>query len=313
MKTSSYLTTLLFAAGFLFFDSCSKEPDVIPIPPDPEPKIYKIPVVVHIIHHGEPVGEGFNLSDEQIEGQIRIINEDFRRKEGTRGFNTHPDGGDARIEFVLAKTAPDGTATDGIVRVNADTVENPVETNSLFDYYAYYSYWNPESYLNIWTMPLDESLRDIFLGKGTGPETDLPGAELLLRGEPLQAEGILINAAHFGESDIDSEHNLGRTLTHEIGHYLGLLHTWGGGDCVFNDYCEDTPPVAGPVGGCPAAFPSGCNGQAAMIGNYMNYTYDRCMNIFTKDQIARMHYVLENSPRRKSLVNSAGLENELLD
>lgn len=307
MKASTYLITLLFATGLLFLDSCSKDPAVEPIPPVFEPRIYKIPVVVHVIHHGEPVGEGHNLPDEQIEGQIRIINEDFRRKEGTRGFNSHPDGGDARIEFVLAKTAPDGTATGGVVRVNANTVENPIQPNSLFDFYAYYSYWNPEEYLNIWAMPLPESARDIVLGMGTGPETSLPGAELLTPGEPLQAEGILINAAHFGESNIDSEHNSGRTLTHEIGHYLGLLHTWGGRDCEFNDYCDDTPPVSVPVAGCPSNAPIGCGGHPVMVENYMNYTYDRCMNIFTKDQIARMHHVLENSPRRKSLLNSPGL------
>lgn len=313
MKASTYLITLLFATMLLLLGSCSKDPAFGPAPPEPEPEpepeIYQIPLVVHVIHHGEPVGEGYNLSDERIEGQIRIINEDFRRKPGTRGFNDHPDGGDARIAFALAKRAPDGSPTDGIVRVNANAVQNPVELNSLFDHYAWYSYWNPEEYLNIWTMPLDGSLQDIVLGMSTGPETSLPGAELLIPGEPLQAEGVLVNAVHFGETDIVSEHKLGRTLTHEIGHYLGLLHTWGGRDCENNDYCADTPPVSAPVMGCSSGLLSECNGQPVMIGNYMNYTCDSKMNIFTKDQIERMHHVLENSPRRKSLVNSPGLGN----
>lgn len=307
-KRTRYLLALLLMLLF----SCGKDSPVAPIqdpqePQDPEPRIYKIPVVVHVIHLGEAIGEGHNLSTARIEGQIRTLNEDFRRKEGTRGFNSHPDGGDARIEFVLAKSAPDGAETEGIVRINASAKDNPTDPQSLFDYYAHYSYWDPEKYLNVWTMPLSEA-KDVLLGMSTGPETELPGAELFVPGEPLQAEGILINSVHFGESGIDSEYNLGRTLTHEVGHYLGLLHTWGGGDCEANDYCDDTPPVSAAVGGCPAEPPPACDGQPVMIENYMNYTFDRCMNIFTNDQIARMHHVLQNSPRRKTLLDSPGLK-----
>lgn len=271
--------------------------------PDIDPVVYRLPVVVHVIHQGEPIGTGHNLSAERIASQIRVLNEDYRRKPGTRGFNTHPDGGDARIEFVLASEAPDGTPTDGIVRIDAAATPNPTPPGSpVFDYYAYYSYWDPSRYINVWTMPLSEDLIDTVLGMATGPETDLPGADLLVPGEPDQAEGILINAHHFGESDIASVHNLGRTLTHEMGHYLGLLHTWGGGDCDTNDYCADTPPVSEPVRGCPATPPPSCDGRPIMIENYMNWTSDGCMSTFTNDQIARMHYVLENSPRRRTLM-----------
>ncbi|HSH44962.1 MAG TPA: M43 family zinc metalloprotease, partial [Longimicrobiales bacterium] len=230
------------------------------------------------------------------------LNEDFRRRPGTRGHNTHPDGGDARMEFVLATTAPDGGPADGIVRIDTTVVSNPTPPgSSLFDRYAFYGYWDPERYVNVWTMPMPDDLMDTVLGMATGPETDLPGAERLLRGEPEQAEGILINAHHFGESDLPSHHNLGRTLTHEMGHYFGLLHTWGGGDCEFNDHCDDTPPVADVVRGCPDPPPPACDGRPVMVENYMNFTTDACMSTFTRDQIARMHYVLENSPRRKGL------------
>lgn len=207
----------------------------------------------------------------------------------------------------LARVAPDGTPTDGIVRVNAATTPNPNPPNSLFDYYSYYSYWDPSRYINVWTMPLPASSVDIVLGLATGPETDLPGADLLLRGEPEQAEGILINSHHFGESNLASPHNLGRTLTHEMGHYLGLLHTWGGGDCESNDYCADTPPVSAPVTWCPSPAPLACNGQPVMVENYMNYTTDACMSTFTNDQISRIRYVLEHSPRRRELSTSPGL------
>jgi hypothetical protein len=301
MKMTKALLLISLLLMFLF--SCDSEGIITPTP---DPQIFKIPVVVHVIHFGEPIGVGHNLSNDRIEGQIRIVNEDYRRKEGTRGFNTHPDGGDARIELVLAQLAPDGSATDGIVRVNAGAVDNPTSPNQLFDYYAHYSYWDPEEYLNIWSIPLEGAI-DVVLGMATGPETDLPGAHLFIPGEPFQAEGILVNSAHFGESGLNSRHNLGRTLTHEVGHYLGLLHTWGGGECVTNDFCDDTPPVAAPVQGCPSEIPMACDGQPVMIENYMNFTFDECMNTFTNDQIERMHYVLENSPRRKSLLISPAL------
>ena len=267
-------------------------------------KIYKIPIVVHVLHRGDPLGEGNNLSKERIESQIRILNEDFRKKEGTPGFNTHPDGGDARIEFVLAKTSPDGEATDGIVRVDISQIENPTEGGYIFNYYGYFSYWNPEEYLNIWTAP--DWPRDVLLGMATGPITDLPGGDFFEK--PLPTDGIIINAAHFGESNIQSEHNQGRTATHEVGHYLGLLHIWGAPGCDRSDYCEDTPPQDKNHSGCPTIPPLACDGRPAMIENYMDYTADRCMNIFTNDQISRMHTVLENSPRRKTLMTSPGLK-----
>jgi len=77
-------------------------------------EVYRIPIVVHILHLGEAIGEGTNLSEAQIISQIAVINHDFRRKAGTRGYNEHPDGGDARIEFVLAQRDPDGTPTNGL-------------------------------------------------------------------------------------------------------------------------------------------------------------------------------------------------------
>lgn len=286
--------------------ACNEEDVTSPLP-DPEEDIYKLPVVVHILHKGEPIGVGHNLSTERIERQIEILNEGYRRKEGTRGHNEHPDGNDAKIEFVLAGTDPDGNKTNGIVRINIDTVENKNSSNSTFDHYAYYSYWNPENYINIWTLPLDESFINGLLGLSTGPETDLPGNELLPDGEPFQAAGILINSYHFGETSINSKYNLGRTLTHEMGHYLGLLHLWGDRECATNDYCDDTPPVTQNIDNC-SPKPSGCDDKPVMVNNYMTWASDECVNLFTNDQIKRMHYVLENSTRRKSLLTSIGLK-----
>lgn len=295
-------TALAVAFGSLLACENSTRPD------DDRPaedEIYRIPVVVHVLHEGEPVGTAFNLSASRIERQIEILNEDFRRREGTPGFNEHPVGADARIEFVLARSTPEGEATDGIHRVDITQVENPVPPNQRYDYYAHYGYWDHRHFLNIWTEPLPPEFVDIVLGTATGPNTDLPGAENLVAGEPLQSEGILINSAHFGETELSEDYNLGRTLTHEVGHYLGLLHLWGAGDCENNDYCDDTPPVTQRNISC-ASQPLACDGSAAFVSNYMDYTPDACMNFFSADQVARMRYVLENSEDRISLHASPG-------
>lgn len=281
-------------------------------------EILQIPVVVHIIHNGEPAGEGSNISDEQIHSQIRVLNEDFRRAVGTRGFNEHPDGGDAKIEFILAKSDPDGQATTGITRIDRNTMESPGFGGSMIALGAFYNVWDPSSYLNIWAFP---GFQDTGLGEARFPISDLPGHETgneftipgidMLHGIPVEEiDGIAINTVHFGETSINSVYNLGRTGTHEVGHFLGLFHIWGDegfeGSCDIDDYCEDTPLVAQRTSGCPL-HKQACDGSKAMIENYMDYTNDACMNIFTNDQIHRMRTVLQNSPRRKSLLTSKGL------
>ena len=264
---------------------------------------YKIPVVIHIIHTGEPPGEGFNYSTERIESQIRTLNEDFRRKEGTPGFNSHPDGEDSQIEFVLAQIDPEGNPTDGIVRVDRNLVHPPSGITDFITLCSKYSYWDPEQFLNIWCM--DVGYHGIYTGKASFPISTLDG--LPTEHEDTVGDGIFINAINFGQGETNTVPNLdmGRTLTHEMGHFLGLLHTFGATvNCDYSDYCDDTPPISSATYGCPLEEPLACDGRPAMIENYMDYSYDRCMNIFTKDQVARMHIVLENSPRRRSLTTS---------
>ncbi len=258
-------------------------------------------MVVHVLHHGEDVGNGPNLSVQRINRQIEVLNEDFRRKEGTRGFNNHEDGADSEMEVVLAKKTPEGQKTDGINRVNIDLYDFPSLGYSQ-NHYAQYAYWNPEKYINIWITPLPVSTSCVSLGMATGPQTDLPGTEYLSLPGPTDAEGILINWMHFGESEVDCHAKYGRTLTHEMGHYFGLLHTWGDGKCETNDYCDDTPAVDKAVSG--SVVFNGCNGEPVMMGNYMNYSDDAVMNIFTEDQVKRMHYVIENHPGRSALLSS---------
>ncbi|WP_422859795.1 M43 family zinc metalloprotease [Flagellimonas sp. S174] len=287
--------------------SCSRD-ESVQVPEEENPvneEIMRIPLVVHVIHSGYAIGEENNLSEERIRRQIQILNEDFRRKPGTRGFNTHIDGADSKIEFVLAKQTPDGTSFNGINRIDTTSVVVDILGYGP-NHYAQYAYWNPEQYINIWTTPVPRSTECLALGIATGPDVDLPGINHLAIPQPGDAEGILVSWMHFGESEIECHARFGRTLTHEMGHYLGLLHTWGGSTCEFNDYCDDTPAVDTPVYG-RTAF-KGCQGEMVQIENYMNWSHDDVMNMFSKDQIERMRYVLTNHEGRNLLLRSKALE-----
>lgn len=266
-------------------------------------RIYRLPVVVHILHTGDEQGTGFNYSREHVEHQIKTLNEDFRRKEGTPGFNTHPDGTDTRIEFALAEIDPDGNPTEGIVRVNMKSVEIPPISGNPILLCSQYSFWDPEKYLNIWCADVGLPPGTL-LGIGRFPVSDIGG---LPQEDDQDADGVFISAPHFGYTESNGNRfNKGRTLTHEIGHFLGLLHTFSDDiNCTGkNDYCEDTPPTSSPTNGCPSEKPVACDGRPVMTENYMDWSYDECMNIFTRNQTTRMHTVLENSPRRKSLTTS---------
>ncbi|MEW2923291.1 M43 family zinc metalloprotease [Muricauda sp. ANG21] len=299
----------LMALLSVFIISCSKNTDEAILPELPDQVLFRLPIVVHVIHNGEAMGEGPNLSTDRIKRQIEILNEDFRRKKGTRGYNEHPDGGDAKIEFFLAKVDPNGKPTDGINRINASKIEVP-ELGYSLEHYAQYAYWPPNRYINVWTTPLNNDFMCLALGLATGPETDLPGTDLLALPKSGEPDGILINWNHFGESTIDCHARFGRTLTHEMGHFLGLLHTWGGKDCETNDYCDDTPAVDKQVFGRSPFM--GCAGEMVMIENYMNWSDDEVMNTFTNDQIDRMHYVLSNHEGRKALSKSGAEQSKLV-
>jgi hypothetical protein len=275
-------------------------------------KVYRIPVVVHVLHRGEAEGTEYNFSKERIVNQIQSLNEDFRRKKDTPGFNDHPDGADSNIEFVFAQVDPDGHSTDGIVRVDITKIQPPSSQGDIVTSCSQFSYWDPNRYLNIWCMSPGFQ-PGVFLGSSRFPKTDLDGLDHL--GPQPDGDGVFINASNFGSGVdfTDPNYNMGRTLTHEIGHFLGLLHTFGSinnsRQCDdYTDYCDDTPPIPVATDGCPAVVPTSCDGRPVMIGNYMDGSYDACMNIFTHDQVARMRTVLENSPQRASLTTSPAID-----
>lgn len=281
-------------------------------------EVYRIPVVVHVIHDGEPLGTGRNISDTQIQSQIEVLNEDFRRKAGTPGWNNHPRGADVQIEFVLAKRDPSGNLTTGIVRWNRNTQgwnAPPYDFNYMNGTIKPATQWDPNRYLNIWVADLSGSI----LGYAQFPDLSgllgMPGdAGVGVCTQTANTDGVVILSSVFGSalkgnfSGMSAPYHLGRTTTHEVGHWLGLRHTWGDGDCTVDDFCDDTPLCDDQLYGCRAHPAPACiAGERRMIENYMDYSDDGCMNIFTIDQAVRMRIVLENCPRRRSLITSPGL------
>ncbi|MFC2123462.1 choice-of-anchor J domain-containing protein [Bacteroidota bacterium] len=278
-------------------------------------EIYIIPVVVHVIHKGESVGEGTNISEAQIISQIEVLNEDFRRQNADT-VNT-PDmfksvAVDTGIEFRLALRDPSGNPTNGIVRVRGQKDYWVFTTDD--ELLKSQSFWPPEDYLNIWVCDMN------FLGYSQYPITDLPGA---IPPYDRETDGVAISYSAFGSAakgnfpDLQYNYDRGRTATHEIGHFLSLRHIWGDVSiCGPDDYCNDTPIARDHYDACDNIDPYSCDSRD-MYENYLDYTFDRCMNIFTTCQKSRMRTVLENSPRRESLLSSSalipteGFENDL--
>jgi len=258
---------------------------------------FTIPVVVHVIHNGEAIGTGANISDAQVISQIQVLNEDFRRLAGSRGFNTDPDGADVEIEFCLAKRDPDGCITNGIDRVDMSAVSTSWSgpggnTDSVL---KPMTFWDASQYMNMWSVNFSDGS---LLGYAQFP------------GGPANTDGVVSNYTYFGSNDapgvsIPGNFNLGRTMTHEVGHYLNLFHTFQGG-CGGGDQCADTPAVDSPNFGCPTTHQS-C-GTLDMVRNYMDYTNDSCMNIFTNDQKARVLAVMNTTNRPTTLTSDVCTE-----
>lgn len=269
-------------------------------------EVITIPVVVHVVHNGDPIGTNENIFDAQVLSQITVLNQDFRRMMGTPGFNDNPVGADVEIEFCLATIDPDGNPTNGIDRFESNIASydtNDVQTAKQF------TIWNPSQYFNIWVFNFGGDLDDV-LGYAQFP--NLSGLDGLdSNNGTSQTDGVAIAYQYFGSSAIypqgnyQAPYNRGRTTTHEIGHAFGLRHIWGdANNCSVDDFCDDTPRSQSANGGCPTQDTCPTYPGLDMVENYMDYTNDACMNIFTQDQKDRMMVVLQNSPRRASLTFS---------
>jgi len=277
---------------------------------------YNIPTIVHIIHNGEAVGTGLNLSQAQIYSQYDVLNEDYN--------NTNADGanvptafqslrGSLSMNFKKALRDPQGnTLTEpGINRINRNTkgwtappfsdtyVDGTIKPNTS---------WDPTKYFNIWVTNISGGL----LGWAQFPPAP-SGMQGLPASGAANTDGVVILHTAFGRTgNVSAPYNKGRTLTHEAGHFFGLRHIWGDeSSCAADDYVTDTPQQKGENYGCPS-YPqtTSAGGRcsttdpSSMFMNFMDYTDDACMMMFSKAQATRMEAVVTSSTRRKELTTS---------
>ncbi len=276
--------------------------------PDDTNVVLTIPVVVHVLHNGEAVGTGPNISDAQVESQISVLNIDYRNLAGS----TTGAAADVEIEFCLAQQDPDGYATNGIDRINIG--QDGILESSLIDAQNQMnalkpsSFWDASKYMNMWSIAFNGT-------SGLLGYAQFPGGS-------ANTDGVVSDYRFFGSSDYDTNNDftlsapfdLGRTMTHEVGHFLGLFHTFQDGTCTDDyttgDLCADTPGIAVANYNCPTGNDS-CTtpfGNPDMIENYMDYTDDACMDTFTNDQKARIVAIMNNSTNRMELATSTGCQ-----
>ena len=252
--------------------------------------VITIPVVVHIVYKTSAQ----NISDNDVYSQIQVLNDDFRKTNSDASSVPSAFSGlaaDCEIEFCLAVRDPSGNVTTGITRTSTTTSSFSGYTSMKYSSSGGQNAWNTSDYLNIWVCNLASGLLGFATFPGGNPSTD----------------GIVCDYAYFGDISATSPYDKGRTATHEVGHWLNLRHIWGDSNCG-NDYVSDTPTQASSNGGCPS-FPStsNCTGNAPngdMFMNYMDYTYDACMYMFSTGQKTRMRATLNGS--RSSLQSSNG-------
>ncbi len=270
--------------------------------------VITIPVVFHVLHRNEPVGVGRNISDAQIQSQIDVINEDFKRLNADM-VNT-PNAfvriaGTPNFQFKLACSDPNGNPTDGIKRVFTPITNftfstaggYPNETGMGIKYTSLGgdNAWATNRYLNIWTCDFN----DLTLGYGTYPSDYLARPNV---------DGVVLAYDATGRvGTLRPFYDKGRTATHEIGHWLNLRHLWGDTRCG-TDFVPDTPIQETSNSGCPN-FPRNtmdCNTTAngEMFMNYMDYTFDACMNLFTTGQVLRERAVFSLGGPRASFINN---------
>lgn len=307
--------------------------------------VYTIPVIIHVVHGGQAVGTYPNLAAGQLISQIKVLNNDFGgigfnsgnyngaafvnwAQNQNLSANSVDAAGRVKIancgvQFCLATKDTNGNILPepGIDRINYTTRSGWVNPASLNSYNTFKTFidgtvkaqtiWNPSRYMNIWVT--DENLNAVggLLGYATFP------ANSALTGIPngstgsATTDGFWCYARTFGSQDIFpggtymTGYTKGRTSTHEIGHYLGLRHIWGDGNCA-SDFCDDTPPASASNSGNPG-YPfkvNSCAGNAPdgeMFMNFMDYTNDDAKYMYTPDQALRIQTAMANSPYRKFL------------
>ena len=261
--------------------------------------VITIPVVFHIVHNGDALGTNENISDALVLAQLNQLNQDFALTNSDANLIPSiflPVAANTEIQFCLAQRKPDGTATNGINRINggqASWTSSQINSNLKPT-----TIWNRNQYLNIWSV--------VFGGSSSGllGYAQFPGGN-------ANTDGIVVLYSSVGSlatpNPQGGNYARGRTATHEVGHWLNLRHIWGDSNCG-SDLVNDTPVHNTSNSGCPAhPHFSTCTGSPVeMTMNYMDYTFDGCMYMFTAGQKARMQAVLAVGGSRFSLTTSPG-------
>jgi hypothetical protein len=250
-----------------------------------------IPVVVHVVYNNSEE----NVSDEQIYSQLQVLNEDFNSVI-TAPAQWSDVAANPQMEFCLATRDMYGNATCGITRTYTDSTEFVIQTSVKDESTGGISGWPAREYMNIFVC----DIRNV-RGYATFPDAE------------DSIDGIVIDYLSFGRgaefnfSD-PTRYHLGRTGTHEVGHWLRLSHIWGDGGCDIDDGIGDTPSSPGPNYGCAINSPA-CRGDSVnMVQNYMDYSDDACMNLFTQGQVNLMRKAFDERGSRVSILSSKGCD-----
>ncbi len=264
-------------------------------------QVYTIPIIFHVVSGTQ--GDAPDLDAQYVNAQIEQLNLDFSNQAGGATGYWSSVAADAQIVFVPAQVDPNGNplAEPGINRVYG--YPGQLSTADFDNTIKPATIWDRTLYANCWTGNLGGGL----LGYAQFPDSSgLPG--MPASGGSANTDGVVCLYTSIGS--VANPHPnggvyaAGRTLTHEIGHWIGLRHIWGDGNCSVDDFCNDTPNQNGSSSGCPNTNDTCIGGDRDMVENFMDYSFDTCMNLFTADQVARMAVVMQNSPGRSELASS---------
>ncbi|MCB9187582.1 MAG: T9SS type A sorting domain-containing protein [Flavobacteriales bacterium] len=271
--------------------------------------VVTIPVVVHVVYKTSVQ----NISDAQIQSQIDVLNEDYRK------LNADVSGvptiwtnrvADCEIQFALATCDPNGYWTNGITRTETTVTNWQGSDDVKVTAAGGHDPWPAANYLNIWVCNIGAGLLGYAYQPGINPLLD----------------GVVIGYGYFGRPSSSTTYNKGRTATHEIGHYFNLDHLWGpvadNSNCTADDGVSDTPKQKGPnYDACELTYPSascGSGSNSDMFNNFMDYGDDPCIFFFTNGQKSRMLAAI-NGPRASLLSSNAlnqcpvGIEEHVLE
>lgn len=241
--------------------------------------VLTIPVVVHVIYNTAAQ----NISEAQINSQMVVLNEDFRRLNADAD-NVWSQAADSELEFCLASIDPNGNPTNGITRTSTNVTSFGTNDNMKFTNSGGQDAWPASDYMNIWVCAI---------GGGILGYAQFPGG-------PANTDGIACDYRYFGTiGTATAPFDLGRTMTHEVGHYLNLRHIWGDGNCNQDDFVADTPSSDAANYGCALGHVS-CS-SVDMVQNYMDYSDDACMNLYTQGQKTRMQALFAPGGARYNL------------